>query len=270
LARELIDNFAGVLARCGYSAHDAAARLSQKATRPRALSSRPGAARRDTLTAGSISRSQKIPSAPQEGSDIIAHDVFSQLLTWWWSDPQYCIKGVPRALPAQGPAPSIAALVRRLGKPYTLQAAMAYLLSTKSIGLAGKLYVPLTRWVTHQENPELQYWHHFRALAGLLRTLSHNAELRGSESVWFEYIADNLRIPASKAAHVRERFRDSAGPFLLAQDETLVRYERSRQRRERTVPMMIGVWVSEGGPGEPSPRLKRGEAKGVQRERRNT
>jgi hypothetical protein len=270
LAKELIDNFAGVLARCGYSAHDAADRLSRKTTRSRPLSSRPSAVRGDSATARSIARSQRIPSTPQEGSDIIAHDVFSQLLTWWWSDPQYCTKGIPRALPSQGPAPSIAALVRRLGKPYTLQAAMAYLLTTKSIGLAGKLYVPLTRWVTHQENPELQYWHHFRALAGLLRTLSHNAELRGSGSVWFEYIADNLRIPMSKAAHVRERFRESAAPFLLAQDETLVRYERSRQGRERTIPMMIGVWVSEGGPGEKLSGHKRGGAKGARREHRDT
>jgi len=270
LAKELIDNFAGVLARCGYSAHDAATRLSRTATRPRPLSSPPAPVRHDTLTARSISRSQRISSAPQKGSDIIAHDVFSQLLTWWWSDPQYCLKGVPRALPSQGSAPSIAALVRRLGKPYTLQAAMAYLLTTHSIGPAGKFYVPLTRWVTHQENPELQHWHHFRALAGLLRTLSHNAELRGSHSVWFEYIADNLRIPASKAADVRERFRESAAPFLLAQDETLVRYERSRKRGERTIPMMIGVWVSEGGPGDKSPGRKRKEAKGVRRQQRDT
>jgi hypothetical protein len=270
LARELIDNFAAVLERCGYSTQDAAARLSQKATRPRPLSSRPAAARRDAVTARSISRSQRIPSAPQEGSDIIAHDVFSQLLTWWWSDPQYCTKGAPRALPSQGPAPSIAALVRRLGKPYTLQAAMAYLLTTKSIGPAGKLFVPLTRWVTHQENPELQYWHHFRALAGLLRTLSHNAELRGSGNVWFEYIADNLRIPTSKAPHVRERFRESAAPFLLAQDETLVRYERSRQRRERTIPMMIGVWVSEGGPAVQSPGRKGGRIKNARRKQLDT
>jgi hypothetical protein len=140
---------------------------------------------------------------------------------------------------------------------------MEYLLITKSIAPVGRLYVPLTRWVTHQENPELQYWHHFRAVAGLLRTLSHNADLRGSNSVWFEYIADNLRIPTSKAAHVREKFRDSAAPFLLAQDETLVRYERSRKRRERTIPMMIGVWVSEGGPGPQTPR--RGKAKSVRR-----
>jgi hypothetical protein len=147
---------------------------------------------------------------------------------------------------------------------------MEYLLITKSIAPAGKLYVPLTRWVTHQENPELQYWHHFRAVAGLLRTLSHNADSRGSNSVWFEYIADNLRIPASKAAHVREKFRESAAPFLLAQDETLVRYERSRQRRERTIPMMIGVWVSEGGPGLQTPGRSGGKAKSVRRRQRNT
>jgi hypothetical protein len=65
----------------------------------------------------------------------VEDDAFSQLLIWWWNDPQYCSNGVPAPLPAKGDAPSIAALVRRLGRRYSLRAAMDYLCSARAMSL---------------------------------------------------------------------------------------------------------------------------------------
>lgn len=177
----------------------------------------------------------------------VEDDAFSQLLTWWWNDPQYCSNGVPLPLPAKGHAPSIAALVRRLGRRYSLRAAMDYLRSTNSIEQVETRYVPTARWVRHRQNRRLRYSHHFWALAAFLRTLTHNADLREGEGELFEYIASNSRIPLSKVNIVHERLREAATPFLISQDSTLSRYERAHRRGERTVPVMIGVWVSEGG-----------------------
>ena len=177
----------------------------------------------------------------------VENDAFSQLLTWWWNDPQYCSYGIPVPLPAKGDAPSIAALVRRLGRRYSLRAAMDYLRSTNSIKQVETLYVPTARWVRHRQNPRLRYSHHFWALVSFLRTLTHNADLPEGEGELFEYIASNSRIPLSKVNIVHERLREAATPFLISQDSTLTRYEGARRRGERTVPFMIGVWVSKGG-----------------------
>ena len=177
----------------------------------------------------------------------VEDDAFSQLLTWWWNDPQYCSNGTPVPLPAKGDAPSIAALVRRLGRRYSLRAAMDYLCSTNSVKQVDTLYVPTARWVRHRQNPRLRYSHHFWALVGFLRTLTHNADLQEGEGELFEYIASNSRIPLSKVNIVHERLREAATPFLISQDSTLDRYQQARRRGERTVPFMIGVWMSKGG-----------------------
>jgi hypothetical protein len=185
----------------------------------------------------------------------IEEDVFSQLLTWWWTDPQYCCNGNPIALPAKGLAPSIAALVRRLGRRYSLRAAMHYLISTNSIKQVGTLFVPTARWVRHRKDPRLRYSHHFWALVSFLRTLTHNADLPDGQGELFEYVANNAQIPVSKLSVVHEKLRGAANPFLIAQDSTLTHYARAGRRGERRVPVMIGVWVSEGGLMQPSAKV---------------
>lgn len=263
LARELVDNVAGVLKRSGYSVAAAAERL-RLSSKPQGRSGSK-AVKKDGCTNSTGSTGPAILQEHQRISDLVAHDVFSQILTWWWTDPQYCADGVPMPLPAKGGAPSIAALVRRLGRQYSLHAAMDYLSSTNSIQQVERLYIPITRWVTHRGNPTLRYSHHFRALAGFLRTLTHNADLSTGQRERYEYIADNTQIPVSKLKAVHEELTKSAAPFLVAQDSTLVRYERSRRQGERTVPIMIGVWVSEGGPIQSSGKARRRAENGARK-----
>jgi hypothetical protein len=185
----------------------------------------------------------------------LEEDIFSQLLTWWWNDPQYCCDGVPIPLPPKGAAPSIAALVRRLGGRHSLRAAMNYLTSTNSVKQAGTFYVPTARWVRHRKDRRLRYSHHFWALVSFLRTLTHNADLPEGKAELFEYIASNSDIPASKLNVVHASLEEAAKPFLIAQDSTLTRYARAGRRGERKARVMIGVWVSEGGLMRPAAKV---------------
>jgi hypothetical protein len=56
----------------------------------------------------------------------------------------------------------------------------------------------------------------------------------------------NARIPVSKRTAAHEDIRNAATPFLIAQDAMLLRYERSAEPKDATVPITVSVWVSEG------------------------
>lgn len=258
LAKEAIDNFASIIARCGYPTAKVVERLRLKGERlskSLLVNTRQESKRRYT---------ESQPGAPKHleatNRSLSAHDIYSHALTWWWTDPDYCVDGVPRALPERGPAPSIEALHLRLGRQASHEAGMDYLVGTKSIRQVGSHFIPVARLVSHR-GTESQDGHHMRALAGFLRTIARNKGLPSGEKTWYQYVADNAMIPASKRQAVHEDLQKAATPFLIAQDTNMMRYERARERDEATIPMMVGVWISEG------PRVKAKERRSGLRKR---
>lgn len=260
LAREAIDNFASIITRCGYSGKEAADRLLDKSKRIKVTNK---GAKGSAIPRG-LSGDDTKSNSPQADTtqDISAHDISSHLLTWWWTDPDYCIDGVPRALPESGPAPSIEALHLRLGNYVSHEAGMRYLISTHSIQQVGTYYIPLTREVSHRGVPDSHDKHQMRVLSGFLRAMAQNADTTGAERPWFAFVADNMNIPTSKAAAVHEDFRKAAKPFLISQDSNMVRYERAGIPGEPKAWLTIGLWISEAVPLDPSHKDTRKKTNG--------
>lgn len=233
LARNAIDLFADVVARGGYSGVEAAERL------------RLAVEQLTKSSGGHVAETGEDNAGAADGTPF-GRDIFSHVLAWWWTDPSYCRAGVPRPLRPKGPAPSIQALVRRIGKRLDPEKGIAYLTQTRSIRKVGTRYVPLRRWVEEREDPGSLPGRDLRALTRFLRTLNHNAKVGVPSDSWCTSVAMNARIPISKRTAAHEDLRNAATPFLIAQDAKLLRYERSAEPKEATVPMTINIWVSEG------------------------
>jgi len=229
LAREAIDCLASIVARCGYSPDEVWRRVKWKCDRiPKSV----------TAQGNGTSRT----------ADAAAH-----ILTLWFNERGYAFpNGEPRPLPERGPAPSIEALVQRVGANLTHDVAMKYLLDTRSLRKVESRYVPRTELVSHRGNPDSQRAHHMRTLADFLRTLEHNTQPRRSAPSWFQFAADNHEFPVSERHAFHAYMMKSGSAFLKDKDSVMYRLAQRRRPGGRTVPMTVCVYLSEG-PGESKP-----------------
>lgn len=223
MAKEAIDRLVSVLEHCGYSKEESIQRF--KRTRPRVAKTR----------------------AVRGGGTNDYVDLPSHILTHWHQDRRYLLpNGDPRPIPERGNAPSIEALVRVIGKGLTLQAAMKYLLGTKSIHRVGINYLPHSSDVAHPGGSMSQRAHHMRACVGFLRTLDHNLRAKVLDQRWCQYIADNYDVPISQLPIVLSYVRKAARIFLNEKDTFLYRLAEARKPGEPTVHVHVGAHLSLG------------------------
>jgi len=223
LAKEAIDLCAWVVARCGYSPAESSRRFKWRC---------------DEIPASIIGRGQGTSTS----TDLAAH-----VLTIWRNDGNYLFpNGDPRPLGPRGPAPSIEALVRRVDRSLEFEDAMSYLLNTGSLRRVGTRYVPRDVMVAHPGNSASQQAHHMRALVDFLRNLDHNTKAERWEDRWFQYSADNLHVPRDQLPVFHGYARKSGGIFLMDKDTLMYRLAQARRPGEPTVPVSIGVYISQG------------------------
>jgi hypothetical protein len=222
LAKEAIRLFVMVLVRCGYSPRACADYFANIAS---TVSPAPPARRSKTV----------------EDVDRVAH-----VLTLWRNDRRYLLpSGEPRALPAEGPAPSIEALVQQVGGELTLKEALHSLIFTHSLERQGNLYLP-SYDVAHPSNSPQQQAHHMRVLGDMLRTLDHNTRTKQSRHKWAQYAVDNVAIPVGHLPALMAALRAVALPFLLNQDALMYRLAAKRKPGERCVSVSFGLYLSIG------------------------
>ncbi|MEJ1962218.1 MAG: hypothetical protein WDO56_12000 [Gammaproteobacteria bacterium] len=174
-------------------------------------------------------------------------DAAAHILTLWFNERGYAFpNGEPRPLPERGPAPSIEALVQRVGANLTVDAAMKYLLDTHSLRKVESRYIPRTELVSHRGNPDSQRAHHMRTLADFLRTLEHNTQPRRSAPSWFQFAADNHEFPVSERHAFYAYMMKSGSAFLKDKDTVMYRLAQRRRPGGRSVPMTVCVYLSEG------------------------
>jgi hypothetical protein len=173
-------------------------------------------------------------------------DVNAHVLTLWSQERDYLLPdGQWRPLPASGPAPSIEALVNMVGRGLTLKKVLAELLSNGSLRREGRLYLPSDTWVAHPSNSPSQLAHHMRVFVDFLRTLDHNRRARRPEQRWYEFAADNAAVPVSQLAALNRYLRTTGHAFLRDKDVFMYRLARGSKEGEPTVPVTIGLYLSQ-------------------------
>jgi len=218
-AREAVNRFVRVLARCGCSADDILQAFSEACDRL------PARARR------------------RRGSTQREIDNASHVLTVWFSDALYLDDaGKPISLAVRGAAPSLEALVSRVDPSLDTDELVRYLRRTKALKREGALYAPRGRILSLRGAQGPEMFRNLRSLVGLLRTLEHNMQPKSATRSWFEYWAENPSFPASAREAFDQRLDELGMKFLQTIDADMLRRESRRKAGERTVRMGVGVY----------------------------
>jgi hypothetical protein len=231
-AREAIDLFARLLDNCGYSRAEVA-RAFNGISAPRSPTVAATSAADSTLT------------------DDAAH-----VITLWHMTAGYVDSlGDPLPLPVLGPAPSIESLVRLARRQLTLEGALQYFRTARTLKRAGTLFVPRSRVVHHPRATRFQAAHHLRVVAGLMRTVQTN-HCEPYSRRRFEFAADGL-VPKNKRRAFDRDFAAVGIEMLKSADALMLRYADASKPRKRQVPLTVGAYVFEGRPppAHRTPRL---------------
>jgi len=234
LAREAIDRCAELITLGGYSPKQSAERFGLGCER---------------VHAAAGGRTNQIPA------DI---DLNAHVLTLWSQERDYLLPdGQWRPLPASGPTPSIEALVNMVGRGLTFKKVLADLLSNGSLRREGRLYLPSETWVAHPSNSPSQLAHHMRVFVEFLRTLDHNRRARRPEQRLFEFAADNTAVPVSQLAALNRYLHKTGHAFLKDKDFFMHRLARGCKDGEPTVPVTIGLYLSQPRKGTAGRRTRK-------------
>jgi len=174
-----------------------------------------------------------------------------QVLTLWYTKPEYLNKRArPIQLPLYGPAPSIEALVNEVHPLMTVSEALDYLDASHMLKRDGALFAPRSRFIRLPAKSAYQSALHLKALAGLLRTIDHNAQ---NERQWFQYVAEGLVPEHTLRSAVRD-FRPSGMELLKYADDFILRRAGDQKRKCRAVPLSVGIYVYRGPTDDASGR----------------
>lgn len=180
---------------------------------------------------------KKARAAPREIRDA------THVLTVWFSDPAYLdASGFPRPLPLRGPGRSLETLVSRIDGRLDAAAVLAYLLKCRALRRRRSQYVPRSRALSLRGMRGPNEFRYLRALLALLRTFEHNSRPRRQAPSWFEFSAENPRIPKRAGGKFDEFVGVRAMRFLYDADSELHRLELTRQPGEPTVRLGVGVY----------------------------
>ena len=181
---------------------------------------------------------KKAQAAPREIRDA------THVLTVWFSDPTYLDgSGFPRPLPLRAPGQhSLESLVSRIDDRLDAAAVLAYLLKCRALRRRGSQYVPQSRSLSLRGMRGPNEFRYLRALLAMLRTFEHNSRPRQRAPSWFEFAAENPRIPKRTGSKFDKFVGVRAMRFLFDADSELHRLELTRQPGEPTVRLGVGVY----------------------------
>lgn len=218
-AAEPIERFVRLLAQCGYGT-DAILQHVRRACAqvPRRW----------------IRQAQVAPSEIRDATHV---------LTVWFSDPAYLDDaGMPRALPLRGPKRSLATLVASIDRRLDADEVLAYLLKGRALRRLGSRYVPRGRALSLRGVRGPNEFRNLRGLLAMLRTIEHNSRPRGQAPSWFEFSAENPRIPRRACGKFDDFVDVRAMRFLCDVDSELRRLELTCKPGEPTVRLGTGVY----------------------------
>jgi Family of unknown function (DUF6502) len=216
MAQDALRNFVRVLARCGASPDEIVHAVEKSCT-----------------TIPAAWRLRGLRATPEIGDA-------SHVLTVWHSDVRYVsASGKPRSLPAEGTAPSFAALVRAVDANLDPTKVLNYLVRLGAVRRTGDSYAPRARSLLLRGHSGPDYFRTLRVLNGTLYTLDHNVE-NPENPGWFECIAENARFPASQRAALDREVRRQGNGVLASLDNFMHLKETERKPGERLVKVGIG------------------------------
>jgi len=176
-------------------------------------------------------------AAPREVDDA------AQVLTVWFSDPAYLDgAGMPRALPLRGSQRSLETLVLSTDRKLDAAEVLAYLLKGRALRRLGSRYVPRGRVVSLRGVRGPNEFRNLRGLLAMLQTLEHNSRPRRKAPSWFEFSAENPRIPKRASGKFDEFVSVRAMRLLYDVDAELRRLELTCKPGEPTVRLGTGVY----------------------------
>ena len=179
----------------------------------------------------------KARAAPREISEA------THVLTVWFSDPAYLDEaGTPRPLPLHGSGRSFETLVSGIDRRLNAEEVLAYLRKGRALRRLGSRYVPRGRVLSLRGLRGPNEFRNLRSLLAMLRTLEHNSRPRRHTPSWFEFSAENPRIPKRACAKFDEFVGVRAMRFVLDVDAELRRLELTCKPGEPTVRLGTGVY----------------------------
>lgn len=204
-------------------------------------------------------------AAPREISEA------THVLTVWFSDPAYLDPvGLPRALPLRGSARSLETLIAGIDPTLDISEVLAYLLKSRALRRLGARYVPRGRALSLRGVRGPNEYRNLRGLLAMLRTLEHNGRPRRQAPSWFEFSAENPRIPKRACAKYDEFVSIRAMRFLCDADAELRRLELTAKPGEPTVRLGTGVYRYEedlsGSQGRETGRKRKGARRARKRQ----
>ena len=175
--------------------------------------------------------------APREVMDA------THVLTAWFSDPTYLDRaGMPRSLPLRGGERSLEALVSSISHGLDAREVLSFLIKGGALRQVGSRYMPRGRALSLRGVRGPNEFRNLRGLLSMLRTFEHNSRPRRQVPSWFEFCAENPRIPKRACARYDKFVRVRAMRFLCDADAELRRLELTVKPGEPTVRLGTGVY----------------------------
>lgn len=176
-------------------------------------------------------------SAPRELRDA------THVLTVWFSEPAYLDSaGMPRPLPLRGAKLSLETLVAGINPGLDPGAVLTYLIKGRALRRRGSRYVPRGRALSLRGMRGPNEFRNLRGLLAMLRTIEHNSRPRRQAPSWFEFSAENPRIPKRACGRFDEFVSVRAMKYLFDADSELRRLELTCKPGEPTVRLGTGVY----------------------------
>ncbi|MHB8813512.1 MAG: DUF6502 family protein [Steroidobacteraceae bacterium] len=191
-------------------------------------------------------------AAPRELRDA------THVLTVWFSEPAYLDSaGMPRPLTLRGPRPSLETLVAGINPGLDPGAVLTYLIKGRALRRRGARYVPRSRALSLRGMRGPNEFRNLRGLVAMLRTIEHNSRPRRQAPSWFEFSAENPRIPKRACRKFDKFVSIRAMRYLYDADSELRRLELTCKPGEPTVRLGTGVYRFEEDVFDPQYRRRK-------------
>jgi hypothetical protein len=171
------------------------------------------------------------------------------LLTLWFRDRAFLNnRGLPRALPLRGEGPSLETLVSRVNPTLPTAAIASYLMKAGAIIRVGSRYAPARHAVSLRGTYGPERARAQRPLLGMLRTLEHNMKPKAEVGSWFEWMAENPRVPVRSLAKLDAKVARYGMNLLRSLDIEMHKEEMTCRSGDPTVRLGIGIyWFEDAG-----------------------
>ena len=192
----------------------------------------------------------------------------SLLLAVWHTDLEYLDpEGRPIRLPLEGAAPSLEALIERVGLESSAQEMARYLERIKAIRAVGQTYVPLRGARSLLGTGSLAHREALRLVVRLLRSLDDNrAERRAGHLDRIKLVTalESTEVPVRLRSVCRAQVTRDIQQYLRELESRMLRYERNRVSGEPLLHTGIGVFHFEEALSEDEPRARKPKRAGRQ------